>query len=206
MERRAAALCMIVLATTASAGATTAITFDDSPAGPLADGMVLTSQYASLGVEFTGFENGVEMPTYVDRFWGVSPAGGNYWTNENSRHEVANDRRDVLEVRFLGAVTNVGFDYINTWSIEPVVVNLYDSSDAFIGHVNIATHSWNALDLSSYSNIAYIRMLQPWDHFTFALDNLRFDFTGAVVPAPAALALGTLGAGLVGWLRRRRAL
>ncbi|MEN6338327.1 MAG: hypothetical protein ABFE01_29070 [Phycisphaerales bacterium] len=205
MERRAAALGVIVLAVAASAGATTIITFDDSPVGPLAKGTVLTDQYASLGVKFTGFENGVEMPTYVDAFWDGQPAG-NYWTNDNSSHMMGNDRRDVIEARFLGPVSNVGFEYISTWSIEPAAVNLYDSSDTLIGRVSLATDSWVALDLSSYSNIAYIQLLQPWDHFTLAVDNLRFDFAGATVPAPAALALSALGAGLVGRLRRSRTL
>lgn len=206
VSRWMAALGLVALATVASAPASTVITFDDSPVGPLAVGTVLTNQYANLGVVFTGFENGVEMPTYVDSFWEMPPAG-NYWTNDNTTRMMTNDRRDMIEIRFLGPVDNVGFGYMNTFSITPVTVNLYDSSDSLIGSRSIGTNRlWVPLDLSSYSNIAYIQMLQPFDHFAFAVDNLRFDYRGVTVPAPAALALAALGTGLVVRLRRTKTL
>lgn len=37
------------------------------------------------------------------------------------------------------------------------------------------------------------------------VDNIQFQ-PGGVIPAPGALVLGSLGAGLIGWLRRRRTL
>jgi hypothetical protein len=40
----------------------------------------------------------------------------------------------------------------------------------------------------------------------FAIDNVSFEAVAPTVPAPAALVLGSLGTGLVGWLRRRSAL
>ncbi|MGE5297149.1 MAG: hypothetical protein ACM3VT_20180, partial [Solirubrobacterales bacterium] len=99
MLKRAAVLSLIVLAGAASAGASTLITFDDSPVGTLTAGTVLTNQYQSLGVVFTGFENDVEVPTYVDRYWGLSPAGDNYWSNDWSGHSMDNQRRDIVEIR-----------------------------------------------------------------------------------------------------------
>lgn len=38
------------------------------------------------------------------------------------------------------------------------------------------------------------------------VDNIEFELAGSTVPAPGAILLGTLGTGLVGWLRRRRAM
>jgi hypothetical protein len=38
------------------------------------------------------------------------------------------------------------------------------------------------------------------------VDNVRFELAGSTVPAPGAILLGTLGTGLVGWLRRRKTM
>ena len=180
------------------------IDFDTSPVGPLSGGTVLTNQYSSLGVNFTGFENGIEVPTYVDDYWGSSPGGGNYWTNclpDNADNWGA-ARRDVLRISFDVPVSDLGFDYWTSWGSGTVTFNFYDTSNALIDTQVLSTSGWESSSFAYGTGISYLDMLQPRDDWAYAVDN--FNFTP--IPAPGAILLGSIGAGLVGWLRRRRAL
>jgi hypothetical protein len=67
-------------------------------------------------------------------------------------------------------------------------------------YVNIfSTSAFDAIRITSFGQPGYPGTSAP---YAFELDNLAV----AVIPAPAAILLGSIGVGLVGWLRRRRAL
>ncbi len=97
----------------------------------------------------------------------------------------------------------VGFDvYFN--GLGPLTIDYYGSGGTQLGQVTVSGAA-GTLFLG-------ITFDQPVNSFSWlatggaqlntGLDNL---YTGTI-PAPGAILLGSLGAGLVGWLRRRRAL
>jgi hypothetical protein len=61
--------------------------------------------------------------------------------------------------------------------------------------------TWVELNYLGIDKLQFTSLPGGFGH-QFAMDN----FTYTVIPAPGAIALGSIGVGLVGWLRRRRTL
>jgi len=81
-------------------------------------------------------------------------------------------------------------------------IRSYDLSDTLINSADVSGASRFPWSLA-LAGIHRVEVDFTGD-FGYSLDDL--DFNAGVVPVPGAILLGTIGAGLVGWLRRRRAL
>jgi len=85
------------------------------------------------------------------------------------------------------------------------LLDVFDVDGNLIDSLSIvtppSTHSFFSI---SHPGIASLRLSMDGDGGIW--DNLTFNTPTAPIPAPAALALGYIGVGLVGWLRRRRAI
>ena len=113
--------------------------------------------------------------------------------------KISFDNADATFVELLYSAYNPF--YMEAHSASGTLIDT-DSGPANLGNLmGTLRVDWNGTD-----PIAYVTVHDTGDFWL--VDNILTDATGitTTIPAPGAILLGTIGAGLVGWLRRRRAL
>lgn len=162
------------------------IDFDDLPSGT-----ILGNQYATKGVSFSAYENGVTAASVVtDLTGGFTPP--NAWSNCGNRACVPEsgetygiNRRDVLRMDFDNPVSGLSW-YTDTIGIAPLRFDAYDLAGNLLETVRptFTTQGVFAFATFSVSGIARVAAFQPSDDWAYQIDNLSFQ-----VDAPGTLSL-----------------
>ena len=105
-------------------------------------------------------------------------------------------------MQFTTPVLDVDFDSGYWDNVGAAVIDVYDPSAVLLANLTNAGTGVEHFSISGLGQIGKIYFNSVSDPFGADIDNL--DFTP--IPAPGAILLGSIGVGLVGWLRRRRTL
>jgi len=193
MMKKLIMICAILIgvAGLANAAPTYLITFDEFPVGTQ-----ISNQYAPLGVEF--FPGNVTPGLPIIDWNGAMPtqpilrpqgeAGGNYIYQGD------------FWIHFTTTATQVSFDSGYWDGVGTGVINVYDPYMLPLASLTNTVTGVNVTNVTG--RIGYIYFNSIGDGAGADIDNLKF----TQIPAPGAILLGGIGAGLVGWLRRRRTL
>jgi len=126
-----------------------------------------------------------------------------------------NGSRQIIDVSGDGADNHPSFNYATE------TVNVAAARDAaLLGGVDTinallitAAGEWGGYDPAAYANDyiiggtgAFVSLVDTFDDFGVAVKDKIGEEINPTIPAPGALLLGSLGMGLVGWMRRRQAV
>ena len=199
--KKLCAICVLaVLMSAGTAQAASTLTFDELPYQSV-DGL------SYEGVTF-GFTVGGSPST--DAYYGAAGPGPLTYLQGST---LEGNAQGILTLDFTSPISQLEFGLaLNTRS--PVTgaytVELFDES---LGSMGIISENTNPLVYWSegqftYGGTAISRAVVDFNELyarRFAVDKLGTS-TAPTAPAPGAILLGSIGASLVGWLRRRRSL
>ena len=170
----------------------TLVNFDDKATGT----QVLWNDYVSVGVasitEITGagalfarYPSSQSPPNYVGT--------GSY---DNGGATGGWDGTIQIDLALPASMVGIG---IANNSGGPEFLSVYDSTGYLLESHQVAagTNVYAVITRGAYD---ISRLVITGDYF--AIDDLQFN----VIPAPGAILLGSIGVGLVGWLKRRRTI
>jgi hypothetical protein len=151
--------------------------------------------------------------------WGTNGVGSHYTTSWDHEWVIPSDP-ELVSITMTAASLAIESQYT---SDKTESIRLDSLGNPSLGDLN---NGWTTFDVLSYAGVldgdttVYATLFDVYGQYgTVILKNSRLDLTyeitrrvweddpipePPVVPAPAAVVLSSLGAGLVGWLRRRR--
>jgi len=173
----------------------TLVDFDDKATGT----QVLWNDYVSVGVASITELTGASPSQLFARYSGTqSPPN---YVGTSGAYEIggASGGWDgTIQIDLALPASMVGIGIANS-SGGSETLSVYDSGGSLLESYTVATGS-NVYAVITRGTYDISRLKISGDFF--AIDDLQFN----AIPAPGAILLGSIGVGLVGWLRRRRTL
>lgn len=170
-----------------------ALNFSEHPLGT-----VINNQYAGLGVVF--------LPGTVTKRLPQIAMDGAMPTEPVLRPTGEPDFFSVYQgdfwMQFPSPAVQVSFISGYWDGVGTAVVDVYDPGMNPLANLTNGGTGIQAFNISGLGLIGYVYFNSIADGAGADIDNLDF----SVVPAPGAILLGAFGAGVVGWLKRRRTL
>jgi hypothetical protein len=194
MMKKILMICAILIGVVgmASAAPTYLITFDEFPLGTLID-----NQYAGLGVIFLPGDITPRLPQ-ISMNGAMPTMPVLRATGEPDNYLFQGD----FWIQFTTPAVNVQFISGYWDTVGTAIIGVYDPYMNLLASLSNTTIGVNTTDLSALGSIGKIYFNSIADGAGADLDNLSF----SPIPAPGAILLGSIGVGVVSWLRRRQTL
>ncbi|UCG59885.1 MAG: hypothetical protein JSU70_10265 [Phycisphaerales bacterium] len=173
----------------------------------LAEGTLISTQYP--GVTFGQHDGGTPMIDNSPMLYGYAPSSGVSVLTGSTTGGAPYPTVAGITLTFDSLVGRVQAFFSDTAPLGDYTVAAYDTGDALLESLTIFDGDTPpGLYVGFMRPVADIAWIQIGPstvlNDAFAIDDVQFG--RAVIPAPGAILLGSIGVSLVGWLRRRKTL